>query len=195
MRSDRFTRRARRGGIVLDGTGSAGRDGARLPTGAGHLRRTVFPLLLALLLVLIGCVEQSDDRAVSPDETGTLSAVGEEATVDHPAPSTAVRDDVVRTPSQTPELGEIREASATIGGREHPYVVYVPAQLADPAALVVLLHGPTRPNTTVLQAELAKSGLAPVADQEGFVVALPAATGETWKVARTEPRMRPRSRG
>ena len=172
---------------MLDETGPAGRHRGRWPTGVGHLRRTGFPLLSALLLVvLIGCGGEPAERAVGPDEPGTVGASGEEATVDNPASSPDVRDDVERTPAQPPGPGEMRHESADVGGGEQPYAVYVPAQRADPAALVVLLHGPTPPSTTVLEAELAKSGLAPVVDQEGFVVALPAATGETWKVARTE---------
>lgn len=139
------------------------------------------------MLILSGCTGEAGTRAVSPAETGDENIVAEESPVDTGVPTASEPDEVESAPAETPQAGAIREAAVPVDGEPQQYVVYVPADMpSDPAPLVVLLHGPTMPSATVLEAELAKTGLAPVADEEGFLIALPGATGETWRVARTQ---------
>lgn len=70
--------------------------------------------------------------------------------------------------------------SMRCGGRDRPYYLRVPAVLVEPAPVVVELHGrgidPRRFD--------ALTGFSALADEVGFVLALPAAVGEIWNDGR-----------
>ena len=69
------------------------------------------------------------------------------------------------------------------GGRDRPYYLHVPAAVVEPAPVVVELHGrgidPRRFD--------ALTGFSALADEVGFVLALPAAVAEIWNDGR-DPR-------
>jgi polyhydroxybutyrate depolymerase len=82
-----------------------------------------------------------------------------------------VRDD---RPPATPSGSEPR--ALDVGGAERGYRLYVPEQLADDPALVVMLHGGVG---SAAQAERAY-GWNDEADRAGFVVAYPDGLSRTW---------------
>jgi polyhydroxybutyrate depolymerase len=81
--------------------------------------------------------------------------------------------------------GHLEETTIDVGGRKRIYGLYVPNPAPSSAApLVVLLHGPN----SDIRSTLSDSGLAPVADERGFLIVLPQTSRKTgtaaqWAVA------------
>lgn len=78
-------------------------------------------------------------------------------------------------PGRTVEIGLRHE------GRERPFLLHAPPSAARPAPLVVELHGR---GIDPLHFEL-WTGYTSLADEAGFVLAMPAAIGEMWNDGRT----------
>lgn len=79
--------------------------------------------------------------------------------------------------------GAFEERTLRFRGEDRRYGLYLPEPMpTGPSPLVVLLHGPAERGLPLVE-ELKASGLAPVADQEGFLVVLPTSLSGPWRVA------------
>jgi len=74
--------------------------------------------------------------------------------------------------------------SLTFGGTERNYRVYVPAKLAEPAPVIVVLHGATQ-NGAIMEVQTGK-GFDHRADETGVLVVYPDSVGARWNDGRRE---------
>jgi len=74
--------------------------------------------------------------------------------------------------------------SLTLDGVERNYRIYVPAKLADPAPVIVVLHGATQ-NGAIMEVQTGK-GFDRLADQAGVLVVYPDSVGRRWNDGRRE---------
>ena len=99
------------------------------------------------------------------------------------APATSPPAGAVSSPLDPKGVGTFEERTLRFGGEGRTYGVYLPDPLPEaPSPLVVFLHGPAERDSPLAD-ELESTGLAPVADQEGFLIALPTSLSGPWRVA------------
>lgn len=118
-------------------------------------------LLLTLAMLAVSCSEPDGAApgARSPSPTGEVAS-----------------------PLDAEGAGAFEERTLRFRGENRNYGLYLPeAMPAGPSPLVAFLHGPAERGIGLVE-ELKASGLAPVADQEGFLVVLPTSVSGAWRV-------------
>ncbi len=150
-------------------------------------RRPRLVTWLTIVLVAGACASTGGGGPAEPSTTAVSTTAGT-STSGPQATSSAPPSSAPPTPSSRTPSGPSTTTSVTldVAGVERTYDLHVPADLpAAGAALVVDLHG----LGSSPQAHDEASGMRALADQQGFVVAQPAARGDlpTWNPQPDEP--------